>query len=159
MCPSCETNKLCVHAHSPLGVGAYIPCSLSQTGTPSLPQNYPRSSLLLMPPDPSLRSPRRPAPVLAVQACLEVRVFSLRADGGISWVTVHSQCHARSGLGSRVDAPDSPVTSGTLLPAGIMKPSATSKYVFSGLNTFTESANRSHCTSHAFVSTHQARYY
>ena len=63
------------------------------------------------------------------EACLGVRVFSLRADGGISWVTVHSQCHARYGLGSRVDASDSPVTSGTLLPAGQSKPSATSKKV------------------------------
>ena len=33
------------------------------------------------------------------------------------------------------------------------------KKAFSGLNTFTDSVNRSHCTSHAFVSTHQARYY
>lgn len=45
-------NKLCGHAHSPLGVGACFPYSLSQTGTPSLPPNYQRSSLLWVPPTP-----------------------------------------------------------------------------------------------------------
>lgn len=48
-CPLCETNKLCVHARSPLGVGACVPGSLSQTGAPWLPRHYPRSSLLWAP--------------------------------------------------------------------------------------------------------------
>jgi hypothetical protein len=48
--PLCETNRLCVHAHSPLGVGACVPCSLSQTDAPSLPPRYQRSQLLWAPP-------------------------------------------------------------------------------------------------------------
>ena len=41
MCPSCETNKLCVHAQNPLGVGACIPCSLSQNRRPFAPAELP----------------------------------------------------------------------------------------------------------------------
>lgn len=55
--PWCEVNKLCGHAHSPLGVGACFPYSLSQTGAPSLPQHYPRSSLLWAPPTSGNRCP------------------------------------------------------------------------------------------------------
>ena len=43
----------------------------------------------------------------------------------------------------------------TLLPAGGLKPSALSKAVFSGLHTFTVGFTRYHCSSPAFVSTHQ----
>ena len=53
----CEVNKLCGHAHSPLGVGACFPYSLSQSGAPSLPPNYQRSSLLWAPPTPQLLRP------------------------------------------------------------------------------------------------------
>src|SRR3990172_12557346 len=56
-CPLCEVNKLCGHAHSPLGVVACFPYSLSQTGAPSLPPNYQRSSLLWAPPTPQRLCP------------------------------------------------------------------------------------------------------
>ena len=56
-CPLCEVNKFCCHAHSPLGVGACFPYSLSQTGAPSLPPNYQRSSLLWAPPTPQRLCP------------------------------------------------------------------------------------------------------
>ena len=55
--PLRETNKFCGHAQSPLGVGACLPCSLSQTGAPSLPPNYQRSSLLWAPPTPNRHRP------------------------------------------------------------------------------------------------------
>ena len=55
--PLRETNKFCGHAQSPLGVGACLPCSLSQTGAPWLPPNCQRSSLLWAPPTPNRRRP------------------------------------------------------------------------------------------------------
>ena len=55
--PLRETNKFCGHAQSPLGVGACLPYSLSQTGAPSLPPHYQRSSLLRAPPTPNRHRP------------------------------------------------------------------------------------------------------
>ena len=44
-----------------------------------------------------------------------------------------------------------------LLPAGVLIPSALSNAVISGLNTFTVGITRYHCSSPAFVHTHQTR--
>lgn len=109
--------------------GACFPCPLSQTGAPSLPQHYPRSSLLWAPPTPGHRCllPRCSGLSEGAQA-------SACANGRASLVTVHSQSQARRGY---------PIPGGfqrlayapmKLLPAGVLKPSALSNAVFSGLD-------------------------
>ena len=80
----------------PLGVGACFPYSLSHTGTPSLPQHYPRSSLLWGASD--FRQ-SLPSPSLFR---LVGRCALFRADYRISLVTAQSLCQARYGLRSRV---------------------------------------------------------
>ena len=103
--PLRETNKFGCHAQSPLSVGACFPCPLSQTGTPSLPQHYPRSSLLWVPPTPRhLRLlPRcsglsEGAHILAVRRCLGLLGYrAISVSGSIrliypGWVSPARQC-------------------------------------------------------------------
>ena len=128
-CPLCEVNKLCGHAYSPLGVGACFPCSLSQTGAPSLPPNYRRSSRLRAPP-----TPQHPCP-LPRSLHLSEGARSSAPMLGSPWLP-HNRC-------VRLDTVCDPGWSDTachfnfspypLLPAGILKPSAHSNTVISGL--------------------------
>jgi hypothetical protein len=147
LCPLCETNKLCVHAQSPLGVGACVPCSLSQTGAPWLPRHYPRSSLVWAPPT-------------SHHFCFRPRCSGLSGSALARqrWDLLGYCLFSLSGSvrpsipGGRGRLALAPVT---LLPAGVLKPSALSNAVIAGLNTFTVGVIRYHCSSPAFVPTHQ----
>ena len=129
LCPLCEVNKWWGHAHSPLGVGACFPYSLSQTDAPSLPPNYPRSSLLWASPTPQHHgllsrsldlsegarssAPMRGSPGLPLNRC--VRLDTVCDPGG-----AYTACPFN-------------FSPRPLLPAGVLKPSAPSKAVISGL--------------------------
>ena len=145
-------NKFGCHAHSPLGVGACFPSSFSQTCTPLLPQHYPRSSLLWVPPT----SPRhcfRPH-----CSGLSGNAHAMRRRGDLL-----GYCPFLLSSSKRPTIPGGrdllTLANVALLPAGVLIPSALSNAVISGLYTFTVSIICYHCSSPAFVPTHPAHCY
>jgi len=150
--PLCEMNKFGCHAQSPLGVGACFPYSLSQTGAPLLPQHYPRSSLLWAPPT-SHRHCFRPrcsglsGSAYAMRRRWDLLGYCPFSMSGSKRPTIPGGCDILT------------ITNVALLPAGVLIPSALSKAVISGLYTFTVSIICYHCSSPAFVPTHQAHCY
>lgn len=130
--PLCEVFKLCGHAHSPLGVGACFPYSLSQTGAPSLPPNYQRSSLLWAPP-----TPWHPHPL---PRCLHLSegARSSAPMPGSPWLPHYLYVRLDTVFDPGWAVTACPFNSSPcpLLPAGVPKPSAISKYGHFGTTTF-----------------------
>lgn len=126
----CEVNKLCGHAHSPLGVGACFPYSLSQSGAPSLPPNYQRSSLLWAPPTPQLLRPLPRSLHLSEGARCSAPML------GSPWLPHNRYVRLDTVLDPGWSNTPCPFYSAPclLLPAGVSKPSATSNAAISGLH-------------------------
>lgn len=139
---------------------------LSSTGAPWLHQHYPVSSLLWAPPTSNNG-------FSSSQFRLVRDHLFLRVSCWISWVTTHSHSPSRHGLRPRSGHWHSPhvlVGSSTFLctrSATLIAPVAVACELLetlglsrfshiSGLNTFTVSITRYHCTSMGFVPTHQA---
>ncbi len=151
-CPLCEMNRFGCHAHSPLGVGACFPYSLSQTGAPLLPKHDPRSSLLWVPPTSPRHGFRPRCSGLSGNAHTMRRRWDLL--GYCTFLLSGSKRPTIPG-GRNILT----LMNVTLLPAGVLIPSALSKAVIAGLYTFTVSIICYHCSSPACVPMHQAHCY
>lgn len=102
-----------------------------------------------------LRLPDTTALVLAFYTCRRVRVAPRRCPDlhGYCLLLVKLDAAFHPGGGDAV----LPFASAPLLPASVLKLSAFPNAVISGLSTFTAGFTRFHCSSLAFVPTHQAR--
>lgn len=104
-----------------------------------------------------LRLPTASVSVLAVQACRDVRFVPRRRWDLLGYCLFSLSGSRRPAIpGGRDSLTLSWVV---LLPAGVLIPSALSYATISGLNTFTVSFIRYHCSSPAFVPTHQVYCY